>query len=72
MNTKSFAVGFATMDIAISAIKYFPTAFCDLGREVKKDVTNVATTTTSFFAGMAHAAKVRSGSCKLVGNDDVK
>lgn len=74
MSTKSFDAGYKTLNttltvasVTVDAVKYIPNAFCDLGNMVRSDVSNVAGTVTSFFAGMRHAARVRSGKCKLLG-----
>ena len=79
MNTKSFNAGYkalnATADAAsvtVYAVKYIPSAFCDLGNMVRSDVNNVAGTVTSFFAGMRHATRVRSGKCKLLRCSETK
>lgn len=73
MNTKSFNAGYKTLNatadaanVAVDAVKYIPNAFCDLGNMVHSDVCNVASTVASFFAGMRHAARVRSGKCKML------
>lgn len=75
MNTKTFGAGVKTLNatldasgVAIDAIKYIPSAFCELGNMVRSDVSNVTESVTSFFAGMRHAARVRSGKCKLIGS----
>lgn len=75
MSTKSFDAGYKTLNttltvasVTVDAVKYIPNAFCDLGNMVRSDVRNVAGTVTSFFAGMRHAARVRSGKCKLLGD----
>lgn len=67
MSTKSFDAGYKTLNTTVDVVKYIPNAFCDLGNSVRSDVRNVAGTVTSFFAGMHHAARVRSGKCKLLG-----
>ena len=76
MNTKSFNAGYkalnATVDaanVAVDAVKYIPNAFCDLGNSVRNDMNEVAGTITSFFAGMRHASRVRSGRCALLRNE---
>ena len=75
MSTKSFDAGYKTLNttltvasVTVDAVMYIPNAFCDLGNAVHSDVCNVADTITSFFAGMRHAARVRSGKCKLLGD----
>ena len=75
MNTNSFNAGYKALNttitvasVTVDAVKYFPNAFCDLGNMVRSDVSNVAGTVASFFAGMRHAARVRSGKCKLLGD----
>lgn len=75
MSTKSFNAGYKTLNttltvasVTVDAVKYIPNAFCDLGNMVRSDVRNVAGTVASFFAGMRHAARVRSGKCKLLGD----
>ena len=75
MSNNSFNAGYkalnATLTVAsvtVDAVKYIPNAFCDLGNMVRSDVCNVAGTVASFFAGMRHAARVRSGKCKLLGD----
>ena len=74
MNTKSFNAGYkalnATVDAAsvvVDAVKYIPNAFCDLGNSVRSDMNKVTGTITSFFAGVRHASRVRSGKCKMPG-----
>lgn len=69
MNTKSFVAGYKTVDTTVDAIKFIPSAFCDLGRMVRSDVCKVSGTITSFFAGMRHASRVRSGKCKMLGGE---
>lgn len=73
MNTKSFNAGYKTLNatvgaanVAVDAVKYIPSAFCDLGNSVRSDVSKVTGTITSFFAGMRHASRVRSGKCKFL------
>lgn len=73
MSNNSFNAGYkalnATVDaanVAVDAVKYIPIAFCDLGNSVRSDVSKVTDTVTSFFAGMRHASRVRSGKCKLL------
>lgn len=74
MNTKSFNAGFRVVSVAITAagvavdaIVSIPEGFKTIGREVKSDVQRASGLATSFFAGMCHAARVRSGRCKLLG-----
>ena len=76
MNTKSFNAGYKTIiatadaaSIAVDAVKYLPNAFCDLGNMVRSDVSKATVSVASFFAGMRHAARVRSGKCKLLGGE---
>ena len=76
MNTKSFNAGYKTINatadaasIAVDAVKYLPNAFCDLGNIVRSDVNKVTDVFTSFFAGMRHASRVRSGKCKMLGGE---
>jgi len=76
MNTKSFNAGYkalnTTLDAAIvatDAVKYIPNAFCDLGNMVRSDANKVIGTVASFFTGMRHASRVRSGKCKLLGGE---
>lgn len=64
MNTNSFNAGYKTFNITVDAVKYIPSAFCDLGNMVRSDVVHVAGAVTSFFAGVRHAARVRGGKCK--------
>ena len=75
MSNNSFNAGYKALNatanaanVAVDAVKYIPNAFCDLGNMVHSDVCNVAGTVASFFAGMRHAARVRSGKCKLLGD----
>ncbi len=75
MSNNSFNAGYKTLNttltvasVTVDAVKYIPNAFCDLGNMVRSDVRNVADTIASFFAGMHHAARVRSGKCKLLGD----
>lgn len=75
MSTKSFDAGYKALNttltvasVTVDAVKYIPSAFCDLGNMVHSDVCNVAGTVASFFAGMRHASRVRSGKCKLLGD----
>lgn len=79
MNTKSFNAGYkalnTTLDAAIvatDAIKYIPNAFCDLGNMVRSDANKAAGSVASFFAGMRHASRVRSGKCKLLKCSETK
>ena len=80
MNIKSFNAGYKTLNttidaastaasVAVDAVKYIPSAFCDLGNMVRSDVNNVAGAVTSFFAGVRHAARVRGGKCKMLGGE---
>lgn len=73
MNTKSFNAGYKTINatanaasIAVDAVKYIPNAFCDLGNMVRSDVSKATRSVASFFAGMRHAARVRSGKCHML------
>lgn len=73
MNTKSFNAGYKTLNttanaasVAVDAVKYIPNAFCDLGNMVRSDVSKATGSVASFFAGMRHAARVRSGKCKFL------
>ena len=75
MSNNSFNAGYKTLNttltvasVTVDAVKYIPNAFCDLGNMVRSDVCNVAGTVASFFAGMRHASRVRSGKCKLLGD----
>ena len=75
MSNNSFNAGYKALNatanaanVAVDAVKYIPNAFCDLGNAVHSDVCNVAGTVASFFAGMRHAVRVRSGKCKLLGD----
>lgn len=63
---KAFNATFAAANVAVDAVKYIPNAFCDLGNSVRSDVSKVADTIASFFAGMRHASRVRSGKCKML------
>lgn len=76
MNTKSFDAGYKalnitldTANIATDAVKYLPSAFCDLGNMVRSDVSKATRSVASFFAGMRHASRVRSGKCELLGGE---
>lgn len=73
MNTKSFNAGYKALNITVDAanvaadaVKYIPSAFCDLSNSVRSDVNKVTGTITSFFAGVRHASRVRSGKCKML------
>lgn len=77
MNTKTFNAGYKTLNatvdaanVAVDAVKYIPSAFCDLGNSVRSDVSKVTGTITSFFAGMRHASRVRSGKCRLLSGEE--
>lgn len=74
MNTNSFNAGYKALNttvdaasVAVDAVKYTPNAFYELSNMVHSDVRRVADTVASFFAGMRHASRVRSGKCKLLG-----
>lgn len=67
MSINSFNAGYKTLNATVDAVKYVPNAFCNLGNTVRSDVYKVTGTVTSFFAGMRHASRVRSGKCKLLG-----
>lgn len=67
MSNNSFNAGYKALNATVDAVKHIPNAFCDLGNSVRSDVSKVADTITSFFAGMRHAARVRSGKCKMLG-----
>lgn len=72
MSNNSFNAGYKALNATVDAVKYIPTAFCDLGNSVRSDVSKVADTITSFFAGMRHASRVRSGKCKMLKCSEVK
>lgn len=79
MSNNSFNAGYKTLNttltvasVTVDAVKYIPNAFCDLGNMVRSDVSKVADTITSFFAGMRHASRVRSGKCKMLKCSEVK
>ena len=72
MSNNSFNAGYKALNVAVDAVKYIPNAFCDLGNSVRSDVSKVADTIASFFAGMRHASRVRSGKCKLLKCSEVK
>lgn len=79
MNTNSFNAGYKALNttvdaasIAVDAVKYIPSAFCDLGNMVRSDVSNAAGCVASFFAGVRHASRVRSGKCKLLRCSETK
>lgn len=74
MSIKSFNAGYKALNttidaasVAVDAVMHIPSAFCDLGRMVRSDAHKVTDTVTSFFAGMCHATRVRSGKCKMLG-----
>lgn len=74
MNTKSFAIGFATMDSIITgvsaanrsvvhAVKY-PVHGAQVSvQAAKTGVLNTCEVVTSFFAGAKQAIKYRRGTC---------
>lgn len=73
MNTNSFNAGYKTLNatanaasVAVDAVKYIPNAFCDLGNMVRSDVCKATGSVASFFAGMRHASRVRSGKCRML------
>lgn len=66
MSNNSFNAGYKALNATVDAVKYIPNAFCDLGNMVRSDVSKVADTVTSFFAGVRHASRVRSGKCKML------
>lgn len=75
MSIKSFNAGYKALNttvdaasVAVDAVMHIPSAFCDLGRMVRSDVSKVTGTVTSFIAGVHHAARVRSGKCKMLGD----
>lgn len=72
MNTKSFNAGYKALNTTVNAAKYVPNAFCGLGNMVRSDASKVVGTVTSFFAGMRHASRVRSGKCKLLKYSETK
>ena len=72
MSNNSFNAGYKALNATVDAVKYIPNAFCDLGNSVRSDVSKVADTITSFFAGMRHASRVRSGKCKMLKCSEVK
>lgn len=69
MSNNSFNAGYKALNATVDAVKYIPNAFCDLGNSVRSDVSKVADTIASFFAGMRHASRVRSGKCKMLGGE---
>ena len=69
MSNNSFNAGYKTLNTTVDAVKYIPNAFCDLGNMVRSDVSKVAGTIASFFAGMRHASRVRRGKCKMLGGE---
>lgn len=80
MNTKSFAIGFATMDSIIAgvtaakrgivhAVKSPVHSAQDTAQAVKTGVLNTSEVVTSFFAGAKQAIKYRRGTCRMLTHD---
>lgn len=59
MNTKTFDMGFKLADATISAA-------CAIARGTKHSAVASGTATTSFFAGMKQAVRVRKGKCLML------
>lgn len=81
MNIKSFTLGFTAVDSmlgGISAVKrsvVHATKATARGAQVSAQATkssaiNASEAVTSFFAGMRHASRVRSGKCRLLSGEE--
>ena len=73
MNTKSFAIGFATMDSVIAAgsaakrgIVHGAQATKNGAQATKNGALNTSEAVTSFFAGAKQAVKCRRGTCRMI------
>ena len=80
MKTKSFTIGFATMDSIIAGISatkrgiVHAAKFTAHGAQVSAQATktgalNTSEAVTSFFAGAKQAVKCRRGSCRMLTHD---
>lgn len=77
MNTKSFAIGFATMDSIIAGVSATKRGIVHAakstahGAQVSAQATktgalNTSEVVTSFFAGAKQAVKSRRGTCRML------
>ena len=62
MNTKSFAIGFATMDSVLSAGSAAKRGIV----ATKNGALNTSEVVTSFFAGAKQAVDLRRGTCRML------
>lgn len=63
MNTKTFDAGFKAMNATLNTA-------CSIARSTKSSALNTKSATTSFFAGMAQAVKVRNGKCLMLTHEE--
>lgn len=70
MNTKSFAIGFSTMDsilASVSATKHgIVRAAKSTAHGAQVSAHNTSEAVTSFFAGAKQAIKCRRGTCRML------
>ena len=80
MNTKSFVIGFTTMDSIITGVAAARRSIVDAAKSpvhgaqvsvqaVKTGVLNTSEVVTSFFAGAAQAVKYRRGTVRALTYD---
>ena len=66
MNTKSFAIGFATMDSVLSAGSAAKRGIVHGAQATKNGALNTSEVVTSFFAGAKQAVECRRGTCRML------
>ena len=75
MNTKSFAIGFATMNSIITGVSAARRSIVDVAKSpvhsAKTGVLNTSEVVTSFFAGAKYAIKYRRRGTYLALTHDV-
>lgn len=80
MNTKSFAIGFASMEYIIAGVSVTKRGIVHAAKSTahgaqvsaqatKNGALNTSEAVTSFFAGAKQAVKYRRGTCRLLTHD---
>lgn len=70
MNTKAFSLGFTVVDSMVTGVANAAKSTAHGAkasvRATKNGVVNASEAVTSFFAGMHHAYRMRSGTCRIL------
>ncbi|GIV03807.1 MAG: hypothetical protein KatS3mg015_2637 [Fimbriimonadales bacterium] len=70
MNTKSFAIGFTTMDSIIAGVSAAKRGVVRAAKSTTHGALSTLEAVTSFFAGARQAIKCRRGTCRMIAHKE--